>query len=117
MTYLASPYSSYNVLLRNRRARASARVAAILFDRGEFAVPAIALGKSFNEYTKEQAEDWNTWSEYDKELIRCCDSVTVICMDGWKESIGVQAEIAFAKFIGKPVRFVDERGRALEGVE
>lgn len=117
MQYLASPYSHCNSLVREKRIRSAARIAGILFDRGEFVIPAIPLGHEMASWTKEKGDDWKTWAEFDKELIRRCDGVIVLCIDGWRESIGVKAEIKFAKSIGKPVRYIDEQARTLEGME
>lgn len=117
MQYLASPYSHCNSLVREKRTRSAARIAGILFDRGEFVIPAIPLGHEMASWTKEKGDDWKTWAEFDKELIRRCDGVIVLCIDGWRESIGVKAEIKFAKSIGKPVRYIDEQARTLEGME
>jgi uncharacterized protein DUF1937 len=39
--------------------------------------------------------------------LACCDEVVVLRLEGWKESTGVQAEIAEAGALGKPLRFLD----------
>ncbi len=38
--------------------------------------------------------------------LEVCDKVVVLMIDGWKESVGVQAEIAIARELGKPVSFL-----------
>ncbi len=35
-------------------------------------------------------------------------------LDGWRESVGVQAEIAIARELGKPVTFLSVNGQAGE---
>jgi len=35
-----------------------------------------------------------------------CNDVVVVMLDGWRESVGVQAEIAIARELGKPVTFL-----------
>ena len=48
-------------------------------------------------------KDWEYWKKYDECFIEWCDQVHVWCMDGWKESRGVQAEINMAKKFGKEI--------------
>jgi hypothetical protein len=43
-----------------------------------------------------------------------CDEVAVLMLDGWRESIGVQAEIAIARELCKPVTFLRVNGQAKE---
>ena len=47
--------------------------------------------------------DWKYWEEYDKRIISICQKIMVLTIDGWRESIGVKAEIEFAKSIGLSV--------------
>ena len=53
---------------------------------------------------------WDFWEPIDRAYLARCDEVVVLTLDGWKESTGVRAEIALARELGKPVRFlgVDE---------
>jgi hypothetical protein len=52
--------------------------------------------------------DWSFWEAQDRRLLQACDEVWVLMLDGWCESVGVQAEIRIAQTLGKPVRFVSE---------
>jgi hypothetical protein len=40
--------------------------------------------------------------------------VVVLMLDGWEQSRGVQAEIAIARELGKPVSFIDLNDLAAE---
>ena len=40
-------------------------------------------------------------------MINACDSVTVLKLDGWKESTGVTEEIKLAKKMNKQLRSMD----------
>lgn len=51
--------------------------------------------------------DFATWEEIDKQEIRFSDEVVVLATDGFKDSVGVKAEINYARSIGKPVRIVE----------
>ena len=50
--------------------------------------------------------DWAFWQRLDCELLRRCDEVVVLMLDGWESSAGVQAEVRLAGELGKPVRYV-----------
>lgn len=47
---------------------------------------------------------WDFWHEFDKAFIEWADEVYILKKSGWKESIGVQAEIKIAKSLNKPVK-------------
>jgi hypothetical protein len=51
-------------------------------------------------------DDWAYWESIDRWYIERCEEVHVITVDGWKESVGVQAEIQAAKTLGRLVRYV-----------
>jgi hypothetical protein len=55
------------------------------------------------------------WAGIDYNLILRCDMVIVLCLPGWKESEGVQKEIAFAKQNNIPVLYIDEEVRIING--
>jgi hypothetical protein len=48
---------------------------------------------------------WEFWQRLDHEHLRNCDEVLVPLLDGWQESMGVQAEIRIAEELGMPVRY------------
>ncbi len=50
--------------------------------------------------------DWNYWEAYDRAMIERCDAVWVLMLDGWEESKGVTAEIEYAKYLGKDIKFI-----------
>jgi hypothetical protein len=35
-----------------------------------------------------------------------CNDVVVVMLDGWRESVGVQAEIAYARWLRKRITFL-----------
>jgi nucleoside 2-deoxyribosyltransferase len=55
------------------------------------------------------------WQDIDYNLILRCDMVIILTLDGWKESEGVQKEIAFAKQNNIPVLYIDEEVRIING--
>jgi hypothetical protein len=50
--------------------------------------------------------EFEYWATYCDSEIANCDEVHVLTIDGWKESTGVQAELKFAKQMGKPILYI-----------
>ena len=46
------------------------------------------------------------WARYDRSVLARCDAVAVLTLDGWEDSVGVQAELAIAGELGLLVRYV-----------
>ena len=50
--------------------------------------------------------DWRFWEPLDRTILSMCDSMAVLTLDGWKESCGVQAELAVAEELGLPIEHI-----------
>lgn len=48
---------------------------------------------------------WEFWECYDRTMIGCCDDLLVLCLPGWEQSTGVQAEIKIAQEFGIPIDY------------
>ncbi len=46
----------------------------------------------------------------DRALLERCDQLVVLMLDGWRESVGVQAEILIASELGIPTRYWEPNG-------
>lgn len=55
-------------------------------------------------------KEYDFWKRIDRAFIDCCSEVMVLTMKdeagSWKESVGVQDEIAYATSLGKPVHYL-----------
>ena len=47
-------------------------------------------------------------------LLEMCHEVVVLMLDGWRESVGVQAEIAIARELEKPITYLSAGTRTEE---
>lgn len=104
MTYLASPFTSPSAVVRREQFEAAQRAALILIQRGHVLFSPIAYTFQFAEMI---GTDWEPWQTFDLGMIDAASSVAVLMLDGWRESVGVQAELRHARAIGKPVMFLD----------
>lgn len=57
---------------------------------------------------------WEFWEKYDRAFLEWCDALCVVRLEGWKKSVGVQAEIKIAKELGKPIFHLFEKGDIYE---
>ena len=105
MIYLASPYSHPDATIREQRFHDVCRMAARLMQQGHVVFAPIVHGHPLVDHGL--PTDWLFWERFDREHLRRCDELVVLRLDGWRESVGVAAEIRFAAELGKPVRYID----------
>jgi len=101
LVYLASPYTSEDVAVRAARHAEALRAAAAMEVAGWMVFSPIAYGHQFAEAGA--AFDWDSWSRYDQRVIRSCDVLCVLQIDGWARSRGVAAEVGYARSLNRPV--------------
>ncbi len=101
MIYLASPYSHPDPAVREHRYREACRSAARLMRAGHHVFSPIAHSHGIAEHGV--PGDWAYWESLDRHLLKMCDEMGVLMLDGWYESKGVQAEIRIARELGKPI--------------
>ena len=112
MIYLASPFTHDDPAIRQQRFESACRAAAALICRGKTVFSPIAHSFAICRYGVPL--DWRFWQQHDQRYLEVCDEVVVLMLDGWRESVGVQAEIAIARKLGKPVTFLSVNGQAGE---
>lgn len=109
MIYLASPFSHPDPMVRQARFEAACRAAAELTRQGKTVFAPVVHSYAIAKYGL--PDDWKFWQRHDRRFLEACDEVLVLTLPGWEESVGVQAEIAIARELGKPVRLLSPRGR------
>jgi hypothetical protein len=50
--------------------------------------------------------DWTFWAEFDGTMIGKCNEFWVLCIAGFKKSVGITAERKLAAGLGLPIRFL-----------
>ncbi len=109
LIYLAQPYSHRDPFIVRQRVLFGAYVAGkILTTLPDTMVYApIAHGQTLADVSNLPIE-WEFWREMDFAMIDRCDELWVLTIEGWKESVGVDAEMAYARELGIPVHYIDE---------
>ena len=107
LDYLACPYSHPDPKVMEERFHAANRAAARLMEAGALVFSPISHTHPI-AVDGELPRGWEFWDRYDRAVLSCCHKVEVLPLVGWRESTGVQAEIAIAKEMGIPVEFLPE---------
>ena len=47
------------------------------------------------------------WGSYDRAMLARCGKMVVLKIDGWQDSVGVQAEIEIARALGITIEYMD----------
>ena len=105
MIYLASPYSSGFASVREERYHEVCKAAARLMITGKIVYSPIAHSHPIEHYTGPQ--DHGFWMHQCVGMLRHCDEIVVLMIDGWKESKGVAIEVELANTLDIPVRYID----------
>jgi len=96
LIYLATPYSDPDPAVREARFHAVNKVAASFMRDGVNVFSPISHGHSIAQ-DGDLPIDWEFWQEYCLAMLSYCCALFVLTVPGWRESVGVQAEIKMAE--------------------
>lgn len=106
LVYLAGPYSKAED--KNKLMEQVMTVAGkyMIANPGSHVVSPLYMHYAL-PFTPEMGSDYNFFGDYSRNLLRRCDLLLVVMLDGWDESTGVADEIATAEKLGIPIEYVD----------
>ena len=104
MIYLASPSSHPEPIVEETRFQWAAWAAAKLIELGHLVFAPIPHSHPITRYGGNGS--WEYWAEFDKHMLGACDELWVLCLDGWDTSVGVAAEVKWAKAAGMKIRYI-----------
>lgn len=105
LIYLASPYSHESPGVRQFRFEMACFYAGKVMDNEHIIFSPIAHSHPIEQFGLGEIKDANFWLHQDFEILKRCDELWVLMLDGWKESYGVNREIDFANNMGMKVSF------------
>ncbi len=105
--YLACPYSHDSRVIKVNRYRAATQKVGELMRQGYIVYSPITSSHPVVSQCRDMPTGWDYWEKADRTFLEWCDEVWVLCLDGWKESKGVQAEIKIAEELGKKVVYIE----------
>jgi hypothetical protein len=100
--YVASPYTNSLSEIENDRWAATARFVGELTKRGINAISPVVHSHPVKEVSNLKGT-FETWGEFNLNLLKRCDALIVYAIAGWAVSKGVKAEIRFAQKINIPI--------------
>lgn len=106
-TYIASPYTNPDPKVMEERFQAVSAFTAEQIKHGAVVYSPIAhshpLAVSYS-----LRGDFDFWMNQNYGMLSKASKMIVLCLQGWEESKGVQAEIKFAQMCGVEVVYSDE---------
>lgn len=106
LIYLASPYSHQDPEVRQDRYEQACQAAADLIGEDVFVYSPIAHTHNIALKMPSKPLSFSYWQNFDFRMINACDELMVRRLDGWEDSVGVEAEIEYARKTGKPVSYI-----------
>lgn len=110
--YLASAYTHPSKRTRDSRATLVTKVAAKLKLKHKnvvFFLP-ITQSHAMKKHVPELGFEFKHWAKDDLYVIsEHSDEVWVVMSEGWKESVGVTAEIQCAQYLKKKIVYIDPK--------
>ena len=105
LTYLASPYTHHDKdVIESRYLQAVAAVRALMA-QGEHVFSPIVHCHIVAKNSSLPL-DWDYWRDIDFDFIDRCDKMTVLMIEGWEDSKGVQAEIKYATEMSMVIEYI-----------
>jgi hypothetical protein len=96
MIYIASPYSHPDKMVMDSRYQQVLGYTAELLRARKWCYSPIVHCHALAS-TYDLPRDAGYWMEYNFAMLTRCDTLHVLQMDGWQQSLGVAAEVAFFK--------------------
>lgn len=106
LTYLASPYSHANKNVMATRYVLATEAAAWIIRKLGWNVFAPITHSHPLATLGGLSGDWKFWEKIDTEYLSVSERLVVLELDGWRTSVGVQAEIGIAQKLGVPVVYL-----------
>lgn len=107
LVYLASPYSHPDGHVRTKRFEEVCKKAAELMGAGYLVFCPIAHSHPIEVIGMPDIKSGDWWLRQDFAILKACDELVVLKMDGWDKSYGVGKEIEFAKNHNIPVVYME----------
>ena len=90
----------------NFRFEQANKAAAKLISSGQHVFSPISHTHPISQI-QELPSGWEHWKAYDEAMLSKCSKLIVLTLDGWMESVGVNAEIEFATLNGIEIEYME----------
>lgn len=107
LAYLACPYTSSDPRVCADRVEAADWFAAALMADGYSVFSPISHGHRIAQHLDPNlAESHCFWMKQSIDLLRRCDELFLLPLEGWGQSLGVEIEIGFCESAGIPINVI-----------
>lgn len=107
MIYVASPYSHRDAGVQHERYRLVRDYVAQGITHGLHMFSPILYGHPLAVECS-LPPDANWWKNFNESMMRAADSMWVLKLEGWEDSVGVKMEMTYASRIQLPFYLIDE---------
>lgn len=105
VAYLAAPYYDADLMVRRRRYLLASYAAYELIKEGNYVFSPLTHNGPLMLHLG--LTGWDVWGPYDLSMLKKCDKLYVLKLDGWEKSKGVKAEVEKAAEWDIPVEYLD----------
>lgn len=105
MIYVGSPYSHSNMDVRLKRFEDVSKYCSELVSKGYLAISPITYGHVLTQY-KEMPTDFEFWGNFCLGLLKKCDYLYILMLEGWENSLGLIEEIKFAEKNNIEIKYI-----------
>lgn len=120
LLYLASPYTHPDKKVMNRRAKEVTECAIKLLLHDIFTFCPISYNSPWSRSKWTLPHEWTFWEKFDCVFLSRCNGIVVVTLDGWDKSVGVLAELEYAKKLKIPdyyISYEDIINDKLDGIK
>ena len=105
MMYISTPFTHEDPEVEKQRVEEAEDVTCLIIRYWEdYVVPFCPI--AYTGRLQKKLRPNINWLEFDKEFLKLFDSVMVVKMEGWEESVGVNYEIDLARKERKEILYV-----------
>lgn len=104
MIYIAAPYNYADRSITQKRIDTVYSVMARLMKEGHYVVSPLLMHEVVIRH--DLPNEFEYWREYSINMLKRCDKLIVLMLDGWDTSTGVLAEIEYAEQNNIPVEYI-----------
>ena len=108
MIYVASPYFHESYDVRFHRYTAVLKYTNGLIRANRPAFSPIVYGYFFEHFCGANA-NFESWMEFNDEVLKRCDQMHILMLEGWDVSRGILHETDVAKQNGLPITYIEPK--------
>ncbi len=106
INYLACPFHHHDDNVMKFRQMKATQIAAALIRNGVTVFSPISHCQGMLDLPR----GWEFWEMQDRAFLEIAERLLVLCLPGWKASVGVQREIEIAEMLSIPIMYIDANG-------